>query len=294
MSFKKAERKKVKLRLGIAGLSGTGKTWSALEIASGLSGKIALLDSESGRGELYSESFEYDVMQIAAPFSPDKYIAAIKLAEKEGYDILIIDSLSHAWSGDGGVLSIAEREGGQFQNGWRKATPKHNALIESIITANMHIIFTMRSKAEYIVEINEKGKSAPRKIGLAPIQRDGLEYECTIYLDMNHEHIAHVTKDNTKLYDQQFIQPTKQMGENLKDWLNSGKDLPEDKTEEIKTIFDIQEHLSNMDNSEIMPHLQSAYAKAYKQFKDDTENLSRLNECKDRNKARIEMLESIN
>lgn len=231
--FQKAQRKKAKLRLSITGISGTGKTWSALEIATGMGGKIALIDTEAGRGELYGDNFEYDCTQISAPFSPQKYVEAIKEAEKAGYDILIIDSLSHAWVGEGGVLSIAERMGGQFQNGWKVATPQHNSLVEAIVQSKMHIIVTMRAKAEYVVEQNEKGKYAPRKVGLAPVQRDGLEYEMTISMDINHDNIAHITKDNTQLFNQQHIKPTQEMGERIFQWLNSGIDLQKEFDEVI-------------------------------------------------------------
>lgn len=236
MQIRKAERKKAKLRLGISGLSGGGKTWSALEIAHGIGGKIGMIDTESGRGELYAGSksehesdiaFQYDVIRLDAPFSPERYIEAMQTFEKAGYDILIIDSLSHAWSGEGGVLSIVDKAGGQFQNGWKVGTPKQNSLVDSIIQCKMHLIANMRSKTEYVTELNEKGKHAPRKIGLAPIQRDQIEYEFTVFMNMSPENIAHITKDNSKLYNQQFIKPCPAMGRKLMEWLNTGIDEKE-------------------------------------------------------------------
>src|SRR5689334_19600912 len=167
--FNKAQRKLAKLRLGICGPSGSGKTWSALEIASGISNKIALIDTER-RGHLYAEDFDFDIAELDAPYSPQRYIDKIKEAERLGYEFLIIDSLSHAWIGEGGVLSIVDRAGGTFQQGWRTATPQQNSLIDTIITSSLHIIVTLRSKTEYVVEQNEKGKLAPRKVGLAPVQ----------------------------------------------------------------------------------------------------------------------------
>lgn len=226
--FQRAQKKKVKLRMSFAGVSGSGKTYSALCIATGLGGKISLIDTEAGRGDLYADKFEYYTCQISAPFSPQKYIDCIQQAEKAGYTTLIIDSLSHAWVGDGGVLSIAEQNGGSFQGGWRKATPQHNALVEAIIQSKLHILVTMRSKSEYVLELNDKGKQAPRKVGMAAVQREGLEYEMTIGVDMNLDHIAHFTKDNTELFDQQFLKPTVQMGEQIKNWLESGIDERED------------------------------------------------------------------
>jgi hypothetical protein len=228
MQIRKAERKKAKLRLGISGASGSGKTWSALEIATGMGGKIGMIDTESGRGELYGNDFQYDIIRLEAPYSPDRYIEAIKTFEKSGYDIVIIDSLSHAWTGEGGVLSIVEKNGGQFQNGWKVGTPKQNALVDALINSKMHILITLRVKSEYVVEKNEKGKNEPRKIGLSPVQRDGLEYEFTVFMDIdNQQHIAHITKDNTKLFDQQYIKPSKEMGIKLMEWLNNGVDMRE-------------------------------------------------------------------
>lgn len=258
--FKRATRKKVKLRLSIAGLSGSGKTWSSLEIASGMfpSGKIALLDTEAGRGSLYAEDFIYDSLLIEAPYAPEKYIKAIKDAERSGYDVLIIDSLSHAWAGDGGVLSIVERAGGQFQNGWKKGTPEHNALVEAIVQSKIHIIATMRSKADYVVEMNEKGKHAPRKVGLAPIQRDGLEYEMTISMDINHENVAHVTKDNTKLFNQQYVTPSKDMGEKIMQWLNCGID--EEQYFKEHTLGNI---LFEISNAKDLGNLQAIFTPHY-------------------------------
>lgn len=286
--FQRAQRKKAKLRLSIAGISGTGKTWSALEIASGMfpEGKIALLDSEAGRGELYGEEFVYDCAQISAPFSPKKYIDAIKNAEKNSYDVLIIDSLSHAWVGDGGVLSIVESAGGQFQNGWKKGTPEHNALVEAIVQSKLHIIFTMRSKADYVIEVNEKGKNAPRKVGLAPVQRDGLEYECTISMDINHDHLAHVTKDNTQLFNQQFVKPTKMMGEQIINWLNSGIDSEVEFSEKTLPLI-----LQDINDCISLSELKRVYVDAY-QDNYSFKAFIKATEAKDKKKLELELIES--
>jgi hypothetical protein len=229
MMIRKAERRQAKLRLGISGASGSGKTWSALEIATGMGGKIGMIDTEAGRGELYGNDFEYDIIRLEAPYSVERYIEAIKMFEKAGYDILIIDSLSHAWVGEGGVLSVVDKAGNNsFTQGWKAGTPKHNSLIEAMVTSSLHIITTLRVKTEYVVEKNDRGKAEPRKIGLSPVQRDGLEYEFTVFMDISQEHTAHVTKDNTQLFDQQYLKPSKAMGEKLISWLNEGLDSEEE------------------------------------------------------------------
>jgi len=294
--FKKAERKKAKLRLGISGVSGSGKTWSALEIATGMGGKIAMIDTESGRGELYGEDFEYDVMQITAPYSPDKYIQAIKEAQKLGYNILIIDSLSHAWNAEGGVLSMVDKAGGSF-NAWGKVgTPKQNMIVDAIISSSMHIIFTMRSKADYVMETvtNKQGKEvqAPKKVGTAPIQREGLEYECTLYMDMSLDHIAHVTKDNTKLYDQQYVTPTKEMGEKLMEWLNYGSDNPPTLSENDVIAQKIIQYEINMVAAKTINELQKEFleARAYAHSKGVLEHYKeRLVKAKEKKKSEFQV-----
>ena len=277
MQIRKAERKKAKLRLGIAGASGSGKTWSALEIATGMGGKIGMIDTESGRGELYGEDFNYDVIRLEAPYSPARYVEAIKSFERSGYDILIIDSLSHAWSGEGGVLSIVDKAGGQFQSGWKVGTPQQNLLIDNLINSPMHIITTLRVKTEYVVEKNERGKNEPRKIGLAPIQRDQLEYEFTVFMTMSQDHIAHVTKDNTKLFDQQFVKPSNAMGENLMAWLNTGLDANDlvmqegiAAIEKVSTMEAMQETLKRLKHqySERFPEQYQAFLKLASEKKD--------------------------
>ena len=290
MQIRKAERRKAKLRLAIAGSSGSGKTWSALEIATGMGGKIGLIDTEAGRGELYGNNFEYDIIRLEAPYSPQRYIQAIKEFEKAGYDILIVDSLSHAWSGEGGVLSIVENAGGSFQAGWKKGTPQQNSLIDAITTSKMHIIATMRVKTEYVVEQNEKGKSAPKKVGLAPVQRDQIEYEFTMFMSINQEHMAHVMKDNTGMYDQEFVKPSKELGEKLMEWLNSGAEQIEVKPKvekpKEKPVGDYDQATYDIDHTESLEGLSNIWAEINK-FLFSNENLKSLINLKDTRKAEL-------
>jgi ABC-type dipeptide/oligopeptide/nickel transport system ATPase component len=265
MLIRKAERKKAKLRLGIAGPSGSGKTWSALEIATGMGGKIGMIDTESGRGELYGNDFGYDIIRLEAPYSPERYIEAIKTFENAGYDILIIDSLSHAWVGDGGVLSIVDRAGSKsFTEGWRVATPKQNSLIDTLVNSKMHIITTFRVKTEYVTEKDDRGRMVPKKVGLAPVQRDGVEYEFTVFMDINQEHIAHVTKDNTKMFDNEWLKPSKQMGGKLMEWLNTGLGS----TEVFKQRI-MPEIIDAIRETESLEQLKEVYIKAYQQYAEE-------------------------
>lgn len=226
--FQKAERRKAKLRLALCGPSGSGKTYSALKIAKGMGGKIALIDTENGSGLLYSNICDYDAAEIAPPFSVDKYIGAIKEAEKAGYEILIIDSLTHAWAGQGGLLEEVDKRksGANSFAAWRNVTPMHNALVDTILQSKMHVIVTMRSKTAYEIEKDERGKAVPVKKGMAPIQRDGLEYEFTVVLDMdNKSHAAEAGKDRTGIFDGKFFVPDENTGAQLIQWLDTGSEV---------------------------------------------------------------------
>ena len=229
--FQKAERRKAKLRLALCGPSGSGKTFSAIKIAKGIvagipgGGKIALIDTENGSGQLYCDIADYDVAEIAPPFSVDKYIGAIKGAEDAGYDVLIIDSLSHAWSKQGGILDEVNKRAGKnaFTNGWRDATPLHDKFIDAILQSSIHIIVTMRAKTAYEMEKDDRGKIVPVKKGMEPIQRAGLEYEFTVVLDMDNErHTATSGKDRTRLFDGKCFVPDENTGMELMQWLGIG------------------------------------------------------------------------
>jgi len=227
--FHKAERKKGKLRLAIAGPAGSGKTYSALLIALGLGGRIAMIDTERGSGELYDHLGEYDVCTIHPPFEPKKYVEAIRAAEDLGYETIIIDSLSHAWVGQGGLLDvhghIADKTGNSW-SAWRQVTPKHNELVDAMLQSKCHIIATMRSKMEY-TQVEENGKKQVKKLGMSPIQRDGMEYEFTVFIDLDQQHTATTTKDRTTLFDGQYFVPTIETGRTLLAWLeNNGQAAP--------------------------------------------------------------------
>lgn len=228
--FQRAQRKKARLRLGLFGPSGSGKTYSALLLAQGLGGKIALIDTEQGSGELYANLCEYDVAPIQAPFEPQKYIDLIKGAEAAGYGVIIIDSLSHAWAGEGGMLDLHDKatQASRSKNSytaWREVTPMHNRLIDTILQSTAHVIVTARSKVAYETQQDDRGKSAPVKIGLAPVFREGLDYEMTVCLELAiDKHIATPSKDRTGLFDGRYLVPSVETGRQLRAWLEDGVD----------------------------------------------------------------------
>ncbi|MDG6027350.1 MAG: ATP-binding protein [Candidatus Brocadia sp.] len=224
--FRKAQKSLSKARICLAGPAGSGKTFSALLIASGLGTGIAMIDTEHGSGDLYSDKFDYDILRLSPSYECKKYIEAIKEAESCGFDVLIIDSLSHGWSGEGGLLDmkdkIVQSGRGNDWTSWRYVTPLHNQLVEAILQSKCHIIATARSKMKYVPE-EENGKiKRVRKIGLDPVLREGMEYEFTVVLDISSEHIATSSKDRTGLFDGQFFTPSRETGEKILSWLKQG------------------------------------------------------------------------
>lgn len=226
--FQKATKKQAKLRLAISGPSGSGKTMGALSLAQGLGGRIALLDTEHGSASLYSDKFDFDVLELAPPFAPERFIEAINGAAAAGYGVLVIDSITHEWDGAGGILDIHDKvtcaaKSGNSYTAWAEVTPRHNALLNAILRAPIHIITTLRSKTEYVLQ-DVGGKSVPRKLGMAPIQRAGYEYEQSVVLDLSLDnHLATATKDRTSLFDGATPEPISRVtGEKLLAWLNAG------------------------------------------------------------------------
>lgn len=286
MAIRKAERKKAKLRLGIAAPSGAGKTYSALLLAFGLGGKVGLIDTEHGSGDLYAHLGDYSVWGIEAPYTVAKYTEAIKAFEDAGFTTIIIDSLTHAWAGDGGLLDkqgkMADRGTNSFA-AWRTITPEHNNLVDAMLRSPCHIIATMRSKQEYVLETNDKGKQQPKKVGMAPVQREGMEYEFTVMLDVDMNHIASSSKDRTGLFDGQFFKIGQKTGSELLAWLETGADLPK---------FDesaIADHLAVIEAAETVDELREAYTKAYKDAESfrDTKAIDRFTAAKDRRKEKL-------
>lgn len=232
--FKKAERKSVKVKLAITGPSGSGKTYSALLIAKGLvgpSGKIAVIDTENDSASLYSGlpgMPDFDSQRITPPFLTDKYIRLIKEAVALKYDALIIDSTSHQWNGEGGILDRMDKEkmakqGANTYTMWAKYTPEHEAFKAAINNSDIHIVSTLRSKQDYVLTEGKNGKQTPQKVGMAPIQREGAEYDYTVVFDMSMENYASVSKDRTSLFMGKNFKPSDETGMEIAVWLQSGK-----------------------------------------------------------------------
>jgi hypothetical protein len=242
MMFKPATKKAAKLRMALIGPAGSGKTYSALALAQGLGSRVAVIDTEHGSASLYADKFQFDTCTLES-FSPDTYVEALKAAEAAGYDVIIIDSLSHAWIGKEGALeqvdNAARRSGSKNTYfAWRDVTPKHNNLVEAIIQSKAHIIATMRAKTEYTLDKDDKGKVMPRKIGMAPIQREGLEYEFSIAGDMDLEHNYNITKTRCSMLTGKVNpKPGAELAKTLRTWLEGGaEEIEEPKPVERPTF----------------------------------------------------------
>lgn len=230
--FKKAIKQEAKLRLAIAGPSGSGKTYTALSVGTSL-GRVAFADTEHGSASKYADLFDFDVVNMEPPFHPDKFVEVIQAAANMGYDVIIIDSLSHAWNGSGGALELVEQFSRKYKGNsyaaWGDVTPIQNRLIEAIVSTDIHIIATMRAKQDYIL-IERNGKQVPQKVGMAPIQRDGTEYEFDVLLDMDIENNAIVNKTRCPALQGKVVsRPGSDLAGILRDWL-SGEPAPAPKT----------------------------------------------------------------
>lgn len=290
----RATKCRAKLRLGMSGPAGSGKTYSALLIAHGLGGRIGMIDTEHGSGDLYADLLPegYDVLQLTPPFTPARYVEAMHALEQAGVDTIIVDSLSHAWSGEGGSLDrhgkIADRSGNSWQ-AWRQVTPEHNALVEALLQSPCHVIATMRAKTDYVQEKDERtGRQIVRKIGLAPIMREGIEYEFTIFMELDSNHLAHVGKDRTRLFDGMIIKPDSETGRSLLDWLNSGVQAP------IKASLPDAQKIAlceGMEQAVTADALYQAFAAAYRAAHalQDNAAINEFTRVKDDRKAVLEM-----
>ncbi len=246
-TLRRATRSKAKLRLGLSAVSGGGKTYSALLIAKGMvngnMSKIALIDTENGSGDLYANLGDYNVLSLEAPYTPERYIAAIKECEDAEMDVIIIDSITHEWDGKGGCLEIQTKLGGKYQD-WAKVTPRHQAFIDAILQSPCHIITTVRRKQDYEMTKNADGRLQVEKAGLKEITREGFEYELTANLELDTRHNATASKDRTGLFAGQpeFV-PSEATGKLLFDWCENGIEPPKRKTDaeiqgEIKKSLD--------------------------------------------------------
>lgn len=229
--IKKASKSQSRARVALMGPPGSGKTFSALNMAQHMGARVILIDTERGSASKYADEFDFEVIELDT-FNPKTYIAAIRAAEEAGADVIIIDSLSHAWIGKDGALEMVDKATASASNknsftAWKEVTPLHNQLVETILRAKAHVFVTLRTKTEYIIEANERGRLVPRKVGLAALQRDGIEYEFDICGTLDMENSLTITKTRCRLLEPNEIiqKPGRNVSDKLKAWLTDGAPL---------------------------------------------------------------------
>lgn len=223
MGFQKAKREQIWLKVLLAGPSGSGKTFSALRLAKGIAdaagGRVAAIDTENGRIRYYANEFDFDDLQLQAPYTPEKYIQAIEDAVDGGYKALVIDSITHEWDY---CVDYHDKMPGNSYTNWGKVTPRHDAFMEKVLQSPIHIISTVRGKDTYVLE-DRNGKQVPKKVGMGYKQRDNTEYNYTLTFNIAQDtHIAEAQKDNTHLFEGRYDVLTERDGKALFDWANTG------------------------------------------------------------------------
>ena len=250
---RKAQKRQLALKILCSGSSGSGKTKSALRLATGIvnktGGSIYLINTEGDRGEMYANEFDYQIIDLPEPRSPENYMEAIKFCMNEGASVIIIDSLSHEWN----YLNdqVNNMQGNSFNN-WGRQKPRHRKLVDFIVEAKVHIIATGRGKDEYVMEVNDKGKSTPKKIGVGIQQEKDTEYEYMVTFNIAQDtHVATCMKDNTGLFNNKFDVLTEKDGEALYDWANSGVEAPFNISKAQQDIIELATELGGSKDPEV-------------------------------------------
>lgn len=226
MQLRHSERKRAKIKMALQGSAGSGKTYSSLLLAQGLTdgdfSKVAIIDTENGSADLYAHLGQYNVLTLSPPFTPDIYMKAIDVCERAGMDVIIIDSISHCWDY---LLDYHSSLAGNSFTNWSKVTPMQKTFTDKILQCDAHVIATMRTKQDYV--LNQKdGKYVPEKVGLKAVQKDGLDYEFTIVFDLDIKHFAVSSKDRTGLFmDKPEFKISSVTGQKILKWCNSGTNL---------------------------------------------------------------------
>ena len=254
MEFRPATRRQLKVKLGLMGTAGTGKTWNALAIAEALAGpkgRIAVIDSERGRAEAYAGDFKFDHLPLPQ-YSPETYVEALSLANDAGYDVIVVDSISHEWMGKDGVLASVDRFGG-----WKEATPRHDQFVEGLFRLPRNVICTIRAKTQYQVEEVERDgrkKQEITKLGVGPVQRDNLEYEFDLLGMVELDHsirlhksvIASLPSGSILQDDSNPRALGRMIALAVNEWINAGEpvevpvDAPEDEIEYLRALLEAE------------------------------------------------------
>jgi hypothetical protein len=226
LNFKPAVRHEAKARVAVLGPTGAGKTWTALQWATVLGGRIGVIDTENTSASLYSDDYDFDTAPWGPPYDAAKLAAAVAQAAEQ-YDVLILDSLTHFWAGDGGVLDVVDREAvknrGNTYAAWKVGSPLWRGLLDALIFAPCHVIVTMRSKMDYLQQKGDDGRTKIEKVGMAPQARNDVEYEFTVVAELDQGHRLTITKSRCSALADQVAPPhqAEKLAVVLRDWLGS-------------------------------------------------------------------------
>lgn len=279
MQLQQASKKRAKIKMALQGPSGSGKTYSALLIAYGITNNwssIAVIDTENHSANLYAHLGKYNVLNIGAPFTPEKFIQAIKLCESAGMKTIIIDSITHEWES---ILDIHSNMTGNSFTNWSKVTPRHHEFLQTILQSPLHIIATIRTKQDYVLQ-EKNGKQVPEKVGLKAITREGMDYEFTIVLDIDIKHNATASKDRTQLFvDQPEFTITSDTGKSILQWCNQ---TDEAETVEEKNMSTQIQQCTNIKDlialyGSCSQDLQSSYREHFALRKDQLQSITHIN-----------------
>ena len=255
MQFKRAERKAIPFKAAVAGPSGSGKTEGMLKMLTelvGPHGKFAVIDTENGSASLYSDRYTFDTLVLNAPYTSDRYIQAMQAAVDAGYDAVGVDSISHQWDGEGGILRRKEAKdvkGGNQWTNWADFSKEHERFRSKILSLPIHFVATIRSKIEYVQE-EANGKKSVKKVGMKPITREGMDYEFSLLFDIDVEHRAYAAKDRTGLFgdpNQAHDLMTAYVGQKIVKWLSSGKAIQAASAKTLGAIDGAVQQLEDLD-----------------------------------------------
>lgn len=248
--FQKAVKYVSRLHLALVGIAGSGKTYTAIKtacaIAKSIGGRVAVIDTNRGKARMYADEFDFDVLELDT-FAPEAYVRAVRDAERDGYQVVVVDGLSQAWMGKGGILeqldAIVQRtKATDTGPAWRELTPRHNAMIDALLASDVHLIVTLRSESEWIHDKREDGRHITKRIGTTPIQRKNLDYEFDVVGELDDTHTLLITKSlNPVLVDAVIPRPGEELAWALVEWLGDGEVLIEPDLETLRSDMDAAE-----------------------------------------------------
>lgn len=268
MKLEAAKRSASYMKICLSGTSGSGKTYSSLLLARGLTdawSKICVIDTEQRSASLYTQLGDFNVINLEPPFHPSRYIEALAVALAGKMEVIIIDSISHEWSGKGGCLELHEQTIQRMKvpnsfSAWSTITPLHQGFLDAITQCNAHVICTARSKTEYVL-VERNGKQTPQKVGMAPITRDGFEFEMSIHFEVDQAHQVFCSKDRTGLFvDGNPFRITEETGKLIYNWCNqlTAEDIASsvNKCKNLRELTDLYKTLSSVQQEKNVLHFR--------------------------------------